>query len=412
MDFLERAELLIGQKRYDMAEEQLNKLLAEAPDHSLAIAYKALIKLNTRQAKQALLLAQNSLSLDPESDFALYIIAMAHMEMLDMKKAQEAIVRAIAIQPYFADYYGIHANIKLNMRDYKDAAELAKQGLQINPESMICRNVLSTAQLKLGDKEASFQTIEKALERDPENAMTHANYGWGQLEKGSHKKALEHFKEALAKDPEDEYARAGMLEALKAKFFLYRAFLKYYFWMSNLKPGVQWVVIIGFVFLQRVIGAMSRSSAELAAILLPLSYLLLVFVVTTWIIHPVFNFFMSLNRYAKYLLTQEAKNSAIVVGVAFTLFVLSVIGWFLSFSEGFAASAIVCFTLILPFGKIWDSPTKWVRGVFAAYSVVATIVGTLAVLEAFNRGLDNDYFFGYIVVMVAFTWISNFLAHK
>ena len=412
MDFLERAELLISQQRFEMADEQLDKLLAEAPDHALAIAYKALIKLNTKQPKQALSFAQNALALEPESDFALYIIAMAYMEMHEIKKAEEAIVRAKAMQPYFADYYGIHANIKLIKRDYREAAEIARQGLQINPENMICRNVLSTAQLKMGDKEASFETIEKALERDPENAMTHANYGWGQLERGSHKKALEHFKEALAKDPEDQYARAGMLEALKAKFFLYRAFLRYYFWMSNLKPGVQWVVILGFVFLQRIIRSMSRSSAELAAILEPLSYLLLVFVVTTWIIHPVFNFFMSLNRYARYLLTDEAKNSAIVVGVAFSLFVLSVVGWFFSFSEGFATSAIVCFTLILPFGKIWDSPTRWVRWVYAAYSAVATIVGALAVLEAFNRGLDNDYFFAYIFVMVAFTWISNFLAHK
>lgn len=412
MDFLERAELLISQKRYDMAEEQLNNLLAEAPDHSVALAYKGLIKLNTRKPKEALEFGGNALRLDPESDFALYIMAAAYMELSDMKKAQEAILRAIAIQPYFADYYGIHASIKLNMRDYKEAAEIAKKGLEINPESMICRNALSTAQLKMGDKEASFETIEKALQKDPENTMTHANYGWGQLEKGSHKKALEHFKEALARDPENEYARAGMLEALKAKFFLYRVFLKYYFWMSNLKPQVQWAVILIFVFTQKIIGSVSRSSPELAAILVPLSHLLIFFVVSTWVIHPVFNFFMSLNRYARYLLTDEAKDSAIVVGVAFSLFVLSIIGWLVTQSEGFAASAIVCFTLILPFGKIWESSKKWKRLVFAGYSIAATIVGTLGILEAFERGLGHDYFYGYVIMIVAFTWISNFVGQK
>ncbi len=412
MDFLERAELLISQQRFEMADEQLDKLLAEAPDHALAIAYKALIKLNTKQPKQALSFAQNALALEPESDFALYIIAMAFMEMHEMKKAEEAIVRAKAMQPYFADYYGIHANIKLIKRDYREAAEIARQGLQINPENMICRNVLSTAQLKMGDKEASFETIEKALERDPENAMTHANYGWGQLERGSHKKALEHFKEALAKDPEDEFARAGMLEALKAKFWLYRIFLKYYFWLSNLKPSVQWVFIIGYVFLQRVIRTVSRSSPELATVLIPVSYLLLLFVVLTWIIHPVFNFFMSLNRYARYLLTDEAKNSAIVVGVAFTLFTVSVVGWLVTQSDGFATGAIVCFTLILPYGKIWESSKKWVQAVIAGYSILATVVGSLAILESFQRSIGGDYFFGYIIIIVAFTWISNFLPQR
>lgn len=412
MDFLERAELLIGQRRYDMAEEQLNKLLAESPNHSLAVAYKALIKLHTKEPKQALGLAQTALGMDPESDFALYIIAGAYMEMYELKKADEAIQRAIAIQPYIADYHGLHANIKLDKRDYREAAQIAKKGLEINPESMICRNMLSTAQLKMGDKAASFETIEKALQKDPENAMTHANYGWGQLEKGSHKKALEHFKEALSRDPEDGYARAGMLEALKAKFFLYRIFLKYYFWMANLKPGVQWVVILGYVFLQRVISAMSRSSPKLAAILMPISFLLLFFVVLTWIIHPVFNFFMSLNRYARYLLTDEAKNSAIVVGVAFTLFALSVISWLLTHSEGFAACAIICFTLILPYGKIWESSKKWVQGVVAAYSIIATLVGAMAIIEAFDRGLGHTYFFAYIIVIVAYTWISNLLPQR
>lgn len=413
MDYLERAELLIGQRRYEMAEEQLNKLLAESPDHPLGTAYKALIKLHNRDSEAAITLAKTALGLNPVLDFALYIIAAAHMDLENFKKAEKAISEAISINPYVPDYFGIHANIKLLLRDYKEARDIAQRGLQIAPENLLCRNVLSTALLKLGDKEASFQTIEKALELDPENSLTHANYGWAQLEKGSHKKALEHFREALSKNPEDQYARAGMLEALKAKFFLYRIFLKYYFWMSNLKPGVQWVVILGFVFMQRIIRAVSNSSPEVAVVLYPVSYLLLLFVISTWIIQPVFNFFMRLNRYAKYLLTDSDKNAAMVVGVAFSLFVLSAIGWFITTSDGFAVGAIVGLTLIIPFGRIWDSKTKWVRLVVAGYSLVATVIGAIAIYAAFDHhDIVTDFFFAYIICMVAFSWLWNFIATK
>ena len=412
MDELRKARLLISQKRYDMAEEELNSLLADFPDHSLAIAYKALVKVNTQKPGEAVELARAAIGLNPTLDFAFYIAAAANMDLHDFKQAQKDIIQAIAINPNVADYHGIQANIKLINRDYQEAVDIANRGLQIQPENLLCRNILSTAQLKLGDKQGSFSTIEKALEQDPENPLTHANYGWGQLEKGSHKKAMEHFKEALARDPEDGYARAGMLEALKARFFLYRWFMKYYFWMSNLKPNVQWAVIIGFIFLQKLIRAMSRNSAEIAAILMPFSYLLLAFVVSTWIIHPVFNFFMSLNRYARYLLTKEDMNTAIVVGIAFSLFVASGIGYFATGSEAFATAAVVGLTLILPFGKIWESRKQWVRITFAAYSAIAAVVGALAVIEAMRRGIDNNYFFGYIGVIVIFTWVSNLLANR
>ncbi|MCE7995342.1 MAG: tetratricopeptide repeat protein [Roseivirga sp.] len=414
MDSLERAELLINQKRYDMAEEHLNKVLAESPNHALATAYKALIKLQTRQSKEALTIAQAALGLDPKSDFALYIMAAAYIDINDLKNAEKAIVQAISFQPYHADYYGVHANIKLITKDYRDAKKIAEQGLEVDPENLLCRNILSTAWLKLGSKAESFNTIEKALEMDPNNPMTHANIGWGELEKGSHKKALEHFKEALSKNPENEYSRAGMLEALKAKFFLYRIFLKYYFFMGNLKPGVQWGVIIGIVLIQRALGSGTEQFENLAFILEPLTYLLILFAVSTWVVHPIFNFFMSLNSYAKFLLTPEDKRTSYGVGACFILFAVSVVGWLITRSDGFLAGALVGFTLILPVGRILASRTSWVRIVTALYSLITAMFGTLLILGAFieEHGIYNGWLTFYAIAIVAFSWVWNFIGNR
>jgi tetratricopeptide (TPR) repeat protein len=414
VDNLERAELLINQKRFDMAEEQLNKVLAESPNHALATAYKALIKLQTDKVKEALSLSQSALGLDPESDFALYIMAAAYIDLRDFKNAEKSIVQAISFQPYNADYYGVHGNIKLMTRDFREAKKIAEQGLEVDPENLLCRNILSTAWLKLGSKTESFNTIEKALEMDPNNPMTHANYGWGQLEKGSHKKALEHFKEALSKNPENEYARAGMLEALKAKFFLYRIFLKYYFFMANLKPGVQWGVLIAIVLIQRGLGSGAEAFQEFAFILNPLSYLLIFFAISTWVVHPVFNFFMSINSYAKYLLTTDDKRTSYGVGACFALFVLSLIGWAITQSDGFLAGALVGFTLILPIGRILSSETAWVRITTAIYSLVTAMFGVLFIMGSFAEeyGINNGFLVPYVICIVAFSWVWNFIGNK
>lgn len=411
MDNLERAELLINQQRYDLAEEQLNKVLTEFPNHSLAMVYKALIKLQTKKSKEAIQLAQATLAIDPESDFALYVMSAAYMDQNDPKNAEKSVLQAIAFDPHVARYYGLHANIKLMTRDFKEAKSISEQGLEVDPENLLCRNVLSTALLKLGNKSESFNTIESALKMDPNNPMTHTNYGWGELEKGSHKKALEHFKEALSKNPENEYARAGMLEALKAKFFLYRLFMRYYFFMANLKPGVQWVVILALVLIQQALG--SSALEGYAFIFQPLSYLLIFFAVSTWVVHPVFNFFMSINSYAKYLLTQDDKNTSIGVGICFGIFALSLIGWAVTQMDGFVAGALVGYTLILPVGKILASATTWVRGVIAFYSLIAAALGSLFIVDSFGeQGIDNEHLFPYVIVVVAFSWIWNFIGNK
>ncbi len=65
------------------------------------------------------------------------------------------------------------------------------------------------------------------------------------MHQGDHKQALEHFREALRLKPDMEWARNGMVEALKARYFLYRLMLRYYLWMSRFTRRGQWGMIIG-----------------------------------------------------------------------------------------------------------------------------------------------------------------------
>ncbi len=87
---------------------------------------------------------------------------------------------------------------------------------------------------------------------NPNNPNTHANLGWALLHKGEHEKAMIHFREALRLDPELQWAQQGIVEALKARHFIYRVMLKYFLWMSRLGSRAQWGVILGAYFGHRV----------------------------------------------------------------------------------------------------------------------------------------------------------------
>src|SRR5438876_7808655 len=124
--------------------------------------------------------------------------------------------------------------------------------------------------VKLGRKAEAGTTIDAALARNPDSAVTHANQGWTLLEKGEPKKALEHFREALRLDPENEWARHGIVEALKARNVIYGLMLRHFLWMSKLSPAAQWGVILGGYFLNRMLGTAAKTSPDLAPWLLPI----------------------------------------------------------------------------------------------------------------------------------------------
>ncbi|MFY0592004.1 tetratricopeptide repeat protein [Roseivirga sp.] len=412
MASLDRAELLINQGKIELAIEQLKGVLLEEPTNAYALTYMALCQLRQGEAEEAIASAKLALASNPEIDFALYVISASHLNLENYKKSENAIAKAISFNPNQPDYYGLKAQLKLISKDYKEAIELAQKGLTIDAEHLFCRNMLSTAQLKSGDKEGSFRTINKALELDPENPLSHANYGWAELEKGSHKKALGHFKEALKYDPHDEYARSGMLETLKAKYVLYRIFLKYYFFMANLKSGTQWAILIGIVVINRLIRGGAESLGEYGFLLNYVSYALILFMVSTWVIEPVFNFFMRLNTYSRYLLTNKESQTATLVGICFSVFVGSFIGWCFTLAPGFVAGMLVGYSLILPVGRINTSRASWVNWLLILYSLSCVLVGGFFIYVTFTSefGLENNIMLIYVGLIVAFSWLWNFVA--
>src|SRR5262249_2143492 len=157
-------------------------------------------------------------------------------------EAEVAIAEAIRLNPLDADYHQLLAGVRYEQRRWPDALAAAQEGLRLDPEHVGCNNMRALALVKLGRQGEPGRTPEPSLARDPDNAMTHANMGWALLEKAETAKSLDHFREALRLDPELEWARAGIVEALKARYLIYRWILHYFLWMQKLSHKAQWAI--------------------------------------------------------------------------------------------------------------------------------------------------------------------------
>src|SRR5262249_11867800 len=155
----------------------------------------------------------------------------------------------------------------------------AEEGLEQDPEHVSCNNLRAMALVKLGRNAEAGTTIATALERQPENAFSHANQGWGFLHQGNHQKALEHFPGSLRLDPEMEYARAGIVEAMKPRHWIYALFLRYFLWMARLSGKAQWAIIIGGYIGYRALGALAEKQPDLSPWVRPIMVAYIVFAV-------------------------------------------------------------------------------------------------------------------------------------
>lgn len=408
---LSKVEILIQQNKFAEAEKILSDLLTADSNNIHFLSLLAEVNLQQDKFDKASTIIDNAIGLSPDTSYLFYMKSRIAIQQDSLSEAEKNISQAIELDPYEADYFALLANIKLSRKQFEEALESADQALEIDAENLLALNTRSTTLNKLNRSEESFATIEGALREDPNNAFTHTNYGWGLLEKGDHKKALEHFKEALTNDPTFNYAQMGMLEALKATNPVYRLFLKYSFWMSNLTAKYQWGVIIGFYFGFKILKTIARHNENLQPYLMPLIGALALIAFSTWVIAPISNLFLRFNKYGHLLLDKKEKMSSNFVAVSFGAFLLGIILYFVLADEKMLTIAGFGFAMMLPFGTMF-SPSKNKYGLLI-YTITLAVVGLIAIIMTIaSSEMDNPMWLVFIFGFVAFQWVANYMLIK
>lgn len=418
---LQRALVLHQQGRHDLAEKELRQHLASEPNDGFAHALLAISLLEQEQLKEAEQSAREAIGAAPDLAFAHYALARVLSHRNRDAEAATAIQEAIRLEPTDADYHGMLGGIEFDRRQWQAALNAAETGLQFDPEHVVCNNLRAMALVKLGRKSEAGATIERTLARDPDDAFSHANQGWTLLEQGNRKKAMEHFRESLRLDPTNDWARAGLVEAIKAGNPIYAVMLKYFLWMQKLSDGARWGILLGGYFGSRLLAGVSKSNPDLAPWVLPIRVLYIAFALLTWLAHPIFNLLLFLHPYGRHALNKDQRGQATWVGLCLAL-ALSTLGiWLASGRNGdYLIPPLVFGLLAIPTSAIFICDKGWPRTTMMSITLALAAVGLVAVgvisllqptKNESGLAIIGSAAFGiFILGSFISQWIANWLA--
>ena len=318
---MQRAMMLIEQGRFDLALPELKRYVSESPEDGYALTMLSLCYSNLDQDVEALRVAENAVGLQPESDLAHYAMAKAHLSLSNLKAAQKAISEAILLDPEDSSYHALQAVIYVSKSEWQKALGAAQEGLAIDPEDEECNNLKAMALRKSGKENAEEETLSETLRRNPEDAFTHANLGWSFLEKGERDKALNHFHEALRLEPTLEWARDGVMMAMKSKNIFYSLILKYFFFMAKKKATYQQGLLGGLFIGYLVLLSLSSTYPILDYFV----YAYIFFALSTWFSDPFFTAIMYSSRDGRIILQERERKESIAFiclgSIALTMFI-------------------------------------------------------------------------------------------
>lgn len=321
------------------------------------------------------------------------------------KQALSYIEQAISLEPYNSDFFGLKSYILIAEKQFEDALNFANKGLEIDAKSSTCLNARAASLTKLNRKEEAEQTIENLLNDDPENPFSQANVGWNHLENNNVDKAQHHFKASLKIDPNDDYAREGMLTAVKAKNKIYNCYLRYAFWMQKKSGKNQIFIIIGLYLAYRFSINLLQTNG-LSFLALPLIIVYLLFALGSWIMEPISNMILLFDKYGKYLLDKNAKLSGQIMFILLSIAVGGYLVNLLIDNDFLFLFSLSSLAAALPFSKAPLNPKKHSQLFDYVYGGIILVSPIIGISFGYTTG---ELLTLLIILFVAYTWLASLI---
>ena len=411
--YIERAGLLLTQGRANDAISQLKNALQQNPDNDEALAMYARCFFDKKEFDEGIKTTLRAIAISPDNHYYFYLLAFGYYRKNENILAAAHLQKSMQLNPWFCETYGLLALVYVEEKQFEKALQKANEGLKIDPENITCLNARSVALNKLKRTDEAIATMQYALEQDPDNEFTHSTVGWNYLEKGKNKIAASHFREALRINPNNNNPRRGLKEALKSSIPPYRWLLQYSFWINNKGKKARWAIPLGLYFTVRIFTSVLQSNDATQTIGSILLGLYLLFVLITWLIHPLANFFLLFHKDGKHAIdTTERWTAILVVGslliglAAFCIAYVLIPG---KIYPPLMLAAIAFWAIALPLGNI-QYPLS-----FTAYSgknkiaMILVALGLLTVIFSFIN-LNVAIVIGaiFIVLFVINSWVGIF----
>src|SRR5262249_34667869 len=141
-----RAQLLLQQGRYELAEQDLRQALASNPQDDTAHALLALCLTESGKFDEGLENARKAVGLAPDNSFCYYALGFAFYRRdahasenhnffticKEFREAEASVEEAVCLSPHQNMHFALLSSIRLARRDWEGALRAAEQGLEID----------------------------------------------------------------------------------------------------------------------------------------------------------------------------------------------------------------------------------------------------------------------------------------
>lgn len=382
---LQQAWYLFGCDRHRDAIAAAQRALALEPESADCFTIMALAHDQLEEYDAAERCAREAVLREPGESSTHRALAIVLFDRSDPDAAQAAIQQAIRLDPQEVQSFAVLGQVHLVKQQWGKALAAADQGLTFDPAHEGCLNVRTQALLHLGRLDEARLTVGGVLAENPENAFSHANLAWVELHSGRHERALQHFSEALRHDPSLDWARVGLVEALKAKYRVFRVVLAFQLWLTRMSPRARWGLIIGAYVLFHIVREVERRTPEWSFVLRPIGFAYIGFVYMTWTADSYFEMLLAFNRFGRRSMDRDQLVGAVATGVCVAIALLGATLGLCGVGDAWYA-ALITLLLVVPIGGTAATTEGWPRSVALIVTSVLALLMLLGIIRSVTHG--------------------------
>ena len=285
---LEKAVHYLQVERFDLAEKECRRALAEDPEDGSAMLVLGYALLGQHRNDEAEAEARAAIALLPHAQGFL-LLSRALTQQGRHAEAERAVIDALRDDPIDSNAYECYGALLFKTGHIGRAERITRKALQFDPENADAHRLLAMILAESKKKHEALLHGEAGLRMEPDADSSHHALGIAMLQAGRPFKARQHLREALRIDP-DEAAERAYLEADKACRLIYLP-MYYAGWLVLKIPGhfiTLWVCVLGVYFVGR-----QFDTTRDAARLMLLCYV--VFVLYTWVVEPLTRLWMKVR---------------------------------------------------------------------------------------------------------------------
>jgi tetratricopeptide (TPR) repeat protein len=384
---LAAARQLMGAGRTDLAAGELRAAIAQDPQDGAAHALLGLCLTNDGHHSEALAASDAALRLRPEDAFVWRVRSVIHLNLHRAQDAEAAGQRAIELDPRHAQGFVGRGQARLLAGRHEDALADFDTALSLDPEHAYAHDVRARTLTLMGRNDAAAEAAHQALRLAPGSATAHAARGMQLLHAGDREGAQTEYREALRLDPQSNWARLGLIEALKARNPVYRRLLRGLLLLQRSRGRAaqtggrfSWTPLVVVVLIRA--GLFDGITPTLRPLFIPAVALIYVAIVVAWSARPLFNALLRLSPDGRHLLspqeTHEANGVAACLGAGAVLGVLWAATGGTAFALAGASSTVLSLLVVVATFRTRAARMLWALGAASAGLMLAGLAAAVA----------------------------------